>query len=178
MRRVGHRRRESRELTIMAAAPPDIYEALLPAFGAMGDKPFHVGRRQGQGAAVKAIDQLLCGVHMAAAAEAPAFAGKLGADPQVVLQIMGGSAASSWMLRDRGPRMLEAGPEVTSAMDIFVKTWASCWRGGGMPEQRCPVAAVAHQLFLAASGGARARPTTARSIRTYHAMNGTTRQGG
>ena len=34
---------------------------------------------------------------------------------------LAGSAASSWMLRDRGERMLRAEPEVTSTVDIFVK---------------------------------------------------------
>jgi len=70
---------------------------------------------------VKTINQLLCGVHIAAAAEALALAEKVGVDRAVLLDVVGGSAASSWMLKDRGPRMLQADPVVASAVDIFVK---------------------------------------------------------
>ena len=70
---------------------------------------------------VKTVNQLLCGVHIAVVAEAFALAAKVGVDLRILLEIMSGSAASSWMLKDRGPRMLEAEPEVTSAVDIFVK---------------------------------------------------------
>ena len=39
-------------------------------FDALGDKVFHVGERPGQGAMVKTVNQLLCGVHIAVVAEA------------------------------------------------------------------------------------------------------------
>jgi 3-hydroxyisobutyrate dehydrogenase len=74
----------------------------------------------GSGAMVKTVNQLLCGVHIAVVAEAFALATKVGVDLKILLEIMSGSAASSWMLKDRGPRMLEAEPAVTSAVDIFV----------------------------------------------------------
>ena len=108
-------------LTIMAAAPAETFEAAQPVLAAMGDKVFHVGERPGQGAMVKTVNQLLCGVHIAVAAEAFSLAAKVGVDMTVMLEIVSGSAASSWMLKDRGPRMLQEEPEVTSAVDIFVK---------------------------------------------------------
>ncbi|TXN42320.1 NAD(P)-dependent oxidoreductase, partial [Methylobacterium sp. WL18] len=109
------------KLTIMAAAPSATLAEIRPVLDALGDRIFHVGERPGQGATVKAVNQLLCGVHIAAAAEAMALAGRVGVDLAVVLEILSGSSASSWMLRDRGPRILEGEPEVTSAVDIFVK---------------------------------------------------------
>lgn len=90
-------------LTIMAAAPAETLAALRPVLEALGDRIFHVGERPGQGATVKAVNQLLCGVHIAAAAEALALAGRVGVDRDVVLEILTGSSAASWMLRDRGP---------------------------------------------------------------------------
>ncbi|MDX1541308.1 MAG: NAD(P)-dependent oxidoreductase, partial [Geminicoccaceae bacterium] len=118
-------------LTIMAAAPEETFKATRPALEVLGDKVFHVGVRPGQGAMVKTVNQLLCGVHIAAAAEAFALAGKAGIDLEILLEIMGGSAASSWMLKDRGPRMLESDPEVTSAVDIFVKDLGIVLAAGG-----------------------------------------------
>src|SRR5215211_3827777 len=94
-------------LTIMAAAPEDVFEAARPLLAALGDKLFHVGEAPGQGAMVKTVNQLLCGVHIAAAAEAFSLAAKAGIDLSVLLEILSGSAASSWMLRDRGSRMLD-----------------------------------------------------------------------
>ena len=54
----------------MAAAPRVTFEAAKPVLDALGDKVFHVGERPGQGATVKTINQLLCGCHIAVAAEA------------------------------------------------------------------------------------------------------------
>jgi putative dehydrogenase len=65
-------------LTIMAAAPADTFSAARPVLEALGDKIFHVGDRPGQGAVVKTVNQLLCGVHIAVVAEALSLAGRVG----------------------------------------------------------------------------------------------------
>lgn len=160
-------------LTIMAAAPRAIFEAVRPVFDALGDKVFHVGERPGQGATVKTVNQLLCGVHIAVVAEAFALGMKVGVDPGVLLEILSGSAASSWMLKNRGPRMLQAEPVVTSAVDIFVKDLGIVLEAGRDAKAALPLAAVAHQMFLAASGRGEGAADDSQVIRTYHAMNGT-----
>ncbi|MBL8589002.1 MAG: NAD(P)-dependent oxidoreductase [Methylobacteriaceae bacterium] len=139
-------------LTIMAAAPKATIERVRPVLESLGDKLFHVGETPGQGAAVKTVNQLLCGVHIAALAEAMAMAEKAGLDGKLMLQILGGSAASSWMLHDRGPRMLEAEPVVSSAVDIFVKDLGIVLDAGRAAKLALPLSAAAHQMFLAASG--------------------------
>jgi putative dehydrogenase len=159
-------------LTIMAAAPAALIDRARPVFEALGDKVFHVGERPGQGAAVKTVNQLLCGVHIAAAAEALALASRIGVDPAVALEILGGSAAASWMLGDRGPRMLEAEPEVTSAIDIFVKDLGIVMEAGRQAKAPLPLAAAAHQLFLASSGRGEGGADDSQVIRTYRAMAG------
>ncbi len=159
-------------LTIMAAGPADTFAAAKPLLDALGDKVFHVGDRPGQGAVVKTVNQLLCGVHIAVAAEAFSLAAKVGVDLNVILQIMGGSAASSWMLRDRGPRMLEHDPEVTSAVDIFVKDLSIVLDAGREIKAPLPLAALAHQMFLAASSSGHGAADDSQVIRTYYAMNG------
>jgi 3-hydroxyisobutyrate dehydrogenase len=159
-------------LTIMAAAPADTRAAARPVLDALGDKLFHVGERPGQGAVVKTVNQLLCGVHIAVVAEALSLAGRVGVDPQVVLEILGGSSASSWMLKDRGPRMLQADPVITSAVDIFVKDLGIVMEVGREAKAALPFAALAHQLFLATSGRGAGAADDSQVIRTYHAMNG------
>jgi putative dehydrogenase len=159
-------------LTIMAAGPRDTFEAVKPVFDALGDKVFHVGERAGQGAMVKTVNQLLCGVHIAVVAEAFALAAKVGVDLRIVLEIMGGSAASSWMLKDRGPRMLEAEPEVTSAVDIFVKDLGIVLDAGRDTKAALPLAAAAHQMFLATSGRGDGAADDSQVIRSYFTLNG------
>jgi 3-hydroxyisobutyrate dehydrogenase len=156
----------------MAAGAAADFEAVRPVFAALGERVFHVGETVGQGAVVKTINQLLCGVHIAVAAEAFALAERLGVDGAVLLEIMGGSAASSWMLRDRGPRMLEAEPKVASAVDIFVKDLGIVMQAGRDAKAALPIAALAHQMFLAASGAGHGAADDSQVIRGYRALNG------
>ena len=137
---------------------------------------FHVGERPGQGAIVKTVNQLLCGVHIAVVAEAFALAAKVGVDLKILLEIMSGSSASSWMLKDRGPRMLEAEPEVTSAVDIFVKDLGIVLDAGRDMKAALPLAAAAHQMFLATSGRGDGAADDSQVIRSYFALNGVATQ--
>jgi L-threonate 2-dehydrogenase len=158
-------------LTIMAAARNDVFAAARPLLAALGDKLFHVGERPGQGAMVKTVNQLLCGVHIAAAAEAFSLAGKAGIDRRILLEILSGSAASSWMLKDRGPRMLEDEPTVASAVDIFVKDLGLVLDAGRAGKAALPLAAAAHQMFLAASGLRHGGADDSQVLRAYRALN-------
>ncbi|KAB1070048.1 NAD(P)-dependent oxidoreductase [Methylobacterium planeticum] len=163
---------EAARLTIMAAAPAETLAAVRPILDALGDKVFHVGSRPGQGATAKAVNQLLCGVHIAASAEALSLAERVGVDRGAMLEILSGSSASSWMLRDRGPRMLEAEPPVTSAVDIFVKDLGIVLEAGRGAKAALPLAALAHQLFLATSGRGDGACDDSQVVRAYRALNG------
>jgi L-threonate 2-dehydrogenase len=138
-------------LTIMVGAGDAQFDKAKPALDAMGGKVARVGKDAGQGATAKAVNQLLCGVHLAAAAEALALARKLGVDMEQMLDIVSGSAASSWMLRDRGGRMLQDEPVVTSAVDIFVKDLGIVLETGDGAAADIPLARAAHEKFVAAS---------------------------
>jgi len=158
-------------LSIMAAAPQQTFDAARPVLAALGDKIFHVGDRPGQGAMVKTVNQLLCGVHIAVCAEAFSLAAKVGVDLGLMLEILSGSSASSWMLKDRGPRMLQADPEVGSAVDIFVKDLGLVLEAGRDTKAALPLAALAHQMFLAVSGRGDGRSDDSQVIRAYRALN-------
>ncbi|MBE7200992.1 MAG: NAD(P)-dependent oxidoreductase [Parafilimonas terrae] len=166
---------EAAKLTIMAAAPPETLAAIRPILDRLGDRVFHVGTEPGQGATVKAVNQLLCGVHIAATAEALSLAEQVGVDLSVVLEILSGSSASSWMLRDRGPRMLEDEPRVTSAVDIFVKDLGIVLEAGRGAKAALPLAGLAHQLFLSTSGRGEGARDDSQVIGAYRALNGTKR---
>jgi 3-hydroxyisobutyrate dehydrogenase len=165
---------EAATLTIMASAPLSTFEAVRPVLAALGDKVFHVGEEVGQGATVKTINQLLCGVHIAVLAEALVLAERAGVNPGLLLEIMGGSAASSWMLKDRGPRMLQAEPGVASAVDIFVKDLGLVLEAGRELKTALPLAGSAYQMFLAASGAGHGLADDSQVVRAYRALNGQT----
>ena len=159
-------------LTIMVGAPKAAFDTVASILRVMGDKLYHCGPEVGQGAVVKAINQLLCGVHLAAAGEALALGQKAGVDVATLLEIVSGSAASSWMLRDRGPRMLMDEPPVTSAVDIFVKDLGIALSAGRSSGMGLPLAAAAHQMFLAESGSGNGLADDSQVITAYRRLNG------
>jgi putative dehydrogenase len=163
---------EAGSLTIMAAARRPVFDAVKPLLDAMGSKVVFMGEEPGQGATAKAVNQLLCGAHLAIAAEALSLAEKLGVDSTAMLDIVSGSAASSWMLRDRGARMLEREPRVTSAVDIFVKDLGIVLEAGRDAKAALPMAALAHQLFLSVSGRGLGARDDSQVIAAYRAMQG------
>ncbi|MCZ8182670.1 MAG: NAD(P)-dependent oxidoreductase [Beijerinckiaceae bacterium] len=164
---------EAGTLTLMASGPDAVLDQARAVLEPMGDKLYHVGSKAGDGAMVKTINQLLCGVHIAVVAEAFAMAEKAGLDTGMLLKILGQSAAGSWMLNNRGPRMVQAEPEVTSAVDIFVKDLSLVLDAGRAGKVALPLAAQAHQMFLAASGAGHGRADDSQVIRAYRALNGT-----
>jgi L-threonate 2-dehydrogenase len=109
-------------------------------------------------------------VHIAATAEALALAERSGIDAKVALEIVSGSAASSWMLKNRGPRMVEDNPDVMSAVDIFVKDMGLVLSAGSSSKMGLPLAATAHQLFLAASGLGLGSKDDSQVIAAYRAL--------
>lgn len=162
-------------LTIMAAGAAAAVAGVRPIFEALGSRFFVVGERPGQGAVAKAVNQLLCGVHLAAAAEAFSLAERVGIDLGAMLEIVSGSAAASWMVRDRGPRMIRAPGEVTSAVDIFVKDLGIVLETGRDASAALPLSAAAHQMFLAASGRGEGRLDDSQVIESWRVLGG--RQG-
>jgi 3-hydroxyisobutyrate dehydrogenase len=142
------------DLLILVGAEAGAFDRVRPVLEALSSTLTIVGDFPGDGQAMKTVNQLLCGVHIAAAAEALALADRLGLDPDKALHALEAGAAGSFMLSNRGPRMLEAydedGAEVLSRLDIFVKDMGivgNAVRSVGLPS---PLAAAAEQLYLLA----------------------------
>ncbi|MDQ1135502.1 3-hydroxyisobutyrate dehydrogenase [Microbacterium sp. SORGH_AS 1204] len=140
------------DLLIVVGASPAARAKAAPVLELLASTLTVVGDNPGDGQALKTVNQLLCGVHIAAAGEALALADALGLDPEKTLEALMGGAAASFMLGNRGPRMLQAydeeGAEVLSALDIFVKDMGivgDAARRVGLPT---PIAAAAEQLYL------------------------------
>ena len=146
----GVARAEKGDLLIMAGGPEDLFEGLRPVLEAMGSSVVHCGPHVGDGQAVKLVNQLLCGVHIAAAAEALAYAEALGLAPRFVFETIRHGAANSFMLEDRGERMLEeAFVPPKSALDIFVKDMGLVRNAAEERGFETPLSSAALELYLA-----------------------------
>jgi 3-hydroxyisobutyrate dehydrogenase len=149
----GPVRAGSGDLLIVVGAGEEALAATRPVLEHLASTLTIVGQRPGDGQALKTINQLLAGVHIAAAAEAIALARGLELDPAVVVDALSQGAASSFMFSDRGPRMLQAytgGAEVKSRIDIFVKDMGIVTGVGRKAHVPLPLAAAAQQLYLMA----------------------------
>jgi 3-hydroxyisobutyrate dehydrogenase len=144
---------------------------------AMGSNLFHLGQKPGQGAAMKIVNQLLAGVNLAVAGEAMAFAERAGVDPKIALELLTGSAAGSWMLKVRGPRMVAYDNVVTSAVEIFVKDLGIVLDSGRALRMGLPIAAAAHQQYLAAAGMGLGREDDSQVVQVYRALSGKNKTG-
>ena len=162
----------SGKLSVMCSGPQQALDAARPALGAVATRVFHVGEQAGLGSTAKMVNQLLCGVHIAAAAEAMHVAERAGIPLAAMHEIISVSAGNSWMWGDRGPRMMQDDPPVTSAVDIFVKDLGIVLDQGKLARQGLPLAAAAMQMFLAASGLGFGAADDSQVIRAYRALNG------
>ena len=136
------------DLLIMAGGPEDLFGELRPALDAMGSTVVHCGSSAGDGQSVKLVNQLLCGIHIAAAGEALAYAEALGLDPESVYETIRHGAAGSFMLEDRGRRMLDREflpPK--SALDIFVKDMGLVREAARESGFATPLSDAAHRLY-------------------------------
>lgn len=140
------------DLLIVLGATPAALQTARPVLEQLASTLSIVGDKPGDGQALKTVNQLLCGVHIAAAAEALALADALGLDRARTLDALTAGAANSFMLGNRGPRALQAyddgGAEVLSRLDIFVKDLGIVGDAARRAHLSTPVAAAAEQLFL------------------------------
>lgn len=148
----GPVRARAGDLLIVVGADPAARDKAAPVLERLASTLSVVGDRPGDGQAMKTVNQLLCGVHIAAAGEALALADALGLDTARTLDALMSGAAASFMLGNRGPRALEAyeeeGAEVLSRLDIFVKDLGIVTKAAREAKLATPVAAAAEQLFL------------------------------
>jgi 3-hydroxyisobutyrate dehydrogenase/putative dehydrogenase len=155
------------ELTLFASGPAADVAAARPVLDALGTVR-EVGDVVGDGQAVKVVNQHLCAVHIVAAAEALALAGALGLDQAEVLSFVEQGAAGSFMLSDRGPRMLQGTDvDVASAISIFVKDSGLVADAAGAVGARTPLLDVARARYLQAADAGLAARDDSRVIETY-----------
>jgi 3-hydroxyisobutyrate dehydrogenase len=163
---------EAGTLTFMAAGSDAAFDAAAPLMDAMGRAVFRMGDTPGAGSTMKMVHQLAAGCNLAVAAEVMSFGAHLGLKPAQVLEVLTVSAGASWMIGDRGPRMLTEGETPRSAVDIFVKDLGIVMDAARESRFPATVSAAALQVFLGASGAGYGKHDDSQATRFYERLGG------
>ncbi len=147
----GAAKAASGQMTMMTAGTPEAYAKAEPFLNAMAAKVYKLGDSAGAGSKVKIINQLLAGVHIAAAAEAMALGLREGVDPDALYEVITHSAGNSWMFENRMAHVLAADFTPLSAVDIFVKDLGLVLDMARASKFPLPLSSTAHQMFMQAS---------------------------
>jgi L-threonate 2-dehydrogenase len=168
----GAAKAASGQLTVMASGSAAAFAAARPALDAMAATVYELGDQAGIGAAFKMVNQLLAGVHIAAACEAVSFAARLGLDLPEVYKVITASAGNSWMFENRVPHILEGDYSPRSAIDIFTKDLGIVSDMARQEKFPLPVAATALQMFLMTAAAGMGRDDDASVARMIAKMTG------
>ena len=147
----GAAKAASGQMTMMTAGSAAAYAKAGGALDAMAAKVYRLGDRAGNGSKVKIINQLLAGVHIAAAAEAMALGLREGLDADALYEVITHSAGNSWMFENRMAHVLAGDYTPLSAVDIFVKDLGLVLDTARASKFPLPLSATAHQMFMQAS---------------------------
>ena len=163
----GAARAASGEITMMTAGSAQAYEVAQPFLDAMAAKVYKLDDKAGAGSKIKVINQLLAGVHIAAAAEAMALGLREGVDPAALYEVITHSAGNSWMFENRMPHVLAGDYRALSAVDIFVKDLGLVLDLARTSKFPLPLSATAHQMFMQASSAGFGKQDDSAVIKTF-----------
>jgi 3-hydroxyisobutyrate dehydrogenase len=163
----GAAKAASGQMTMMTAATPEAYAAVGPLLDAMAANVYRLGNKAGAGSKVKIINQLLAGVHIAAAAEAMALGLREGVDADALYEVITHSAGNSWMFENRMAHVLAGDYTPLSAVDIFVKDLGLVLDVARASKFPLPLSSTAHQMFMQASSSGFAREDDSAVIKIF-----------
>jgi L-threonate 2-dehydrogenase len=155
------------EITMMTSGKPQAYAKCEAFLEAMAARVYRLGDRAGPGSTVKIVNQLLAGVHIAAAAEAMALGIRAGVKPADIYEVITHSAGNSWMFENRMAHVLAGDYTALSAVDIFVKDLGIVLDTARTARAPLPLAATAHQMFMQASAAGHGREDDAAVIKIF-----------
>jgi L-threonate 2-dehydrogenase len=155
------------QITMMTSGRPAAYGKAGTVLDDMAAQVYRLGDRAGPGSTVKIVNQLLAGVHIAAAAEAMALGMRAGVDPKQIYEVITHSAGNSWMFENRMAHVLARDFTPLSAVDIFVKDLGIVLDTARASKFPLPLASTAHQMFMHASSAGHGREDDSAVIKIF-----------
>jgi 3-hydroxyisobutyrate dehydrogenase len=168
----GARKAAAGQMTVMASGRPEAFEAAGALLASFAGKVYRLGDRAGVGTTVKMVNQHLAGVHIATACEAMALGIKAGADPHQLYEVITNAAGNSWMFENRVPHILDGDYTPLSAVNIFVKDLGIVLDAARALKFPLPLAAAAHQLYLATAAMGLGAEDDSAVVKYYAALAG------
>lgn len=168
----GAKKAAEGQMTVMASGRPEAFEAAGNVLEAIAGKVYRLGDKAGVGSTVKMVNQHLAGVHIAAACEAMALGMRAGADPAALYEVICNSAGMSWMFQNRVPHILEGDYTPLSSVNIFVKDLGIVLDAARKLAFPLPLAAAAHQLYLATAAAGHGNEDDAAVVKFYAELAG------
>ena len=148
----GAAKAASGDLSIMASGSSDAFAAAKPALDACAQTVFELGDKAGAGSAMKAVNQLLAGVHIATMAEAMTFGMTQGVTPDKFIEVISQCAGSSWMLENRAPHIATGDYTPLSQINIWPKDLGIVLDVAKSAGFSAPITATALQQYMVAVG--------------------------
>ena len=168
----GAKKAADGQMTVMASGTPEAFAAAGAVLDAIAGKVYRLGDKAGVGSTVKMGNQHLAGVHIAAACEAMALGMRAGADAASLYEVICNSAGMSWMFQNRVPHILEGDYTPLSSVNIFVKDLGIVLDAARKLAFPLPLAAAAHQLYLATAAAGHGNEDDAAVVKFYAALAG------
>ncbi len=163
----GAAKAASGQMTMMTSGQDSAYTKAGSVLDSMAANVYKLGKQAGYGSKVKIINQLLAGVHIAAAAEAMALGIREGVAAQDIYEVITHSAGNSWMFENRMAHVLAADYTPLSAVDIFVKDLGLVLDTARASKFPLPLSATAHQMFMQASASGYGREDDSAVIKIF-----------
>jgi len=139
-------------LTMMASGSSSSFDAAKPTLDTIAQTVYRLGNEAGLGSAMKAVNQLLAGVHIAAMGEALTFGISQGVDAARIVEVISKCAGTSWMFENRAPHVVNGDYTPHSAVNIWLKDLGIVLDVAKGSNFSAPLAAAALQQFVAAAG--------------------------
>lgn len=140
------------QLSVMASGTPEAFAAAKTVLDATSETVFELGDKAGPGSAMKAVNQLLAGVHIATMAEALTFGITQGVAPEKFVEVISRCAGSSWMLENRAPHIVAGDYTPHSQVNIWPKDLGIVLEIAKSANFAAPMTTAALEQFLAAAG--------------------------
>jgi 3-hydroxyisobutyrate dehydrogenase len=167
-------------LTIMVGGPRDLFDECRPILEAMGKNVIHCGEN-GMGEVVKVVNNLIAGVSLAVVAEAYNIGIRAGADPKVLYDVISKSSGRCWAhdVNHPYPGLLESAPASHEyapgfMVDLMRKDLGLAISAAQAVRAPALLAAVAEQLYGAASDMGFGRQDMSAVVKALQALSGPT----
>ncbi len=148
----GSKKSAEGKLSYMISGSQKAFEVAKPILDCTSEIVFEFGEHVGSGSAMKAVNQMLAGVHIAAMAEAITFGITQGIDPKRFLEVISKCAGTSWMLENRTPHIIDNDYSPKSSINIWPKDLGIVLDIAKNSNFSAPLTAAALQQFVSAAG--------------------------